>query len=270
MLGDHTQTEDQSRFAHNGKPFAVDLVATVEALPASAEYSRVRGMVEASLSVESASEDLLRCAAALKLITAHAQTQAAADQATPEQGIVIGALVTEAVILYMRAVQTSEADQMAGRKKVGLFERIPSELRCKHEQIKTLRNGSIAHFGVGSNHRVGPWNRETLILATDGVSDPWILGQTIRMNGASEVVSDLNELVAAALRSIGELRAEKNGKLGAELLRLYESDKGFREVAMKNEFDGLAFFGDSDAAQAWRRAVETGNPRWTGAFAGRS
>jgi len=255
---------DPTKFAE-GKSFQIDLVAASKKLiEKDPIYRPFRGLVEQAVSAESASADLDRCKQAVRALKAIIAQNAPTRIASADEGVVVGALFSEAVITYTRATQTSEAKNDAGRTKVGLYEAIPKSLLPKHEQFMALRNGSIAHFGVGVNHLSGAWAKETLVFASPGGDiPPFIILPNIRMNANAEVIQDLDDLLDGVYPKIREIAEARNQQVGIALLKLYQADRRFREVALDSQFDPLAFYnGDEQSAHLWELNLAAGRITW--------
>lgn len=163
--------------------------------------------------------------------------------------VIISALITRAIVLYVRATKTSSRH----RTFVPVRTAMPPDLVPLHERMVSLRDNAIAHFGPGPGGTRPSWAREVVALRLDGDKASLVLPYS-RTNIQTDLPSNLRSLLDYAIARVWELAGERADRLLEEVKRLWVSDGSFREILQSSLLDLRGFFNGDEAAV--RQAVE--------------
>lgn len=122
------------------------------------------------------------------------------------------ALISQIVLLYARATIVSSRPAKAvfaasSRRTFDVTRYMSSEEKIRHEEIKLLRNESVAHFNRDTHVRGVLWAKEKLIMVAARVfgESPKIGVVSTRLSFDQEIVTLLVEQVKVGLRVLGEI-----------------------------------------------------------------
>jgi len=138
------------------------------------------------------------------------------------------ALLMHAVVVYCRASHTKAVE----RYNVGVIGAYSAELRKKHQEIVTLRNKVLAHFGPGEG-----WHEERVIYL-EQVHGDGITAVHQRVNSDSMVFDNLYELLEVAIPHVKKKEVSRATELDAALDK---SPELFKEIHLL-PFDVEAFY----------------------------
>ncbi|MBN8814514.1 MAG: hypothetical protein J0J06_03585 [Sphingomonas sp.] len=171
-------------------------------------------------------------------------------------GVVAGALFTQAVILYARATATgSDRPKLLGEAKLS------AEERAVHDEAIALRSGCIAHFGRGEDLTDGPMFREAVLfnlLLVDGAPKKQVSVFSTRAHHKVAFAARLAPLIERRLKEIADRIDRLFEAVDVELERAGREDADLRESMGRYEFDVDAFAGSAEGAAALRLQLASG------------
>ncbi|ANL04646.1 hypothetical protein AMJ99_CH03124 [Rhizobium esperanzae] len=130
------------------------------------------------------------------------------------EDIVAPALLTHAIVLYVRASSSSSE-----RFKVGFEGAFSPEQRDAHNAIVRLRDKCVAHFGEDN----GNWNSEKLLYIENGESNSLNFVHK-RTHVDFYVVMIMKNLLETAIPSVIDRRARAIDKVDEEIQKLSAAD----------------------------------------------
>lgn len=139
-----------------------------------------------------------------------------------DNAVVSRALMSNAVMLYCRALVSKSAD---GRFTVGVPSTYNAEQRSWHKHMADLRNKVLAHHGEGDALELGPWMRARLLATPTGPDFQFEI-----TNAQEETANALSGLIVSALEWLDGERPAWVRRLGDELERLLSVDSRLPEL----------------------------------------
>lgn len=200
-----------------------DLSAVASQLERANIHRKLAGIIRVAQTLGSAEQDLEDAAARLRHLIDNYTDKP--GPITPEKAMVTGALFSHAVILYARATVTTPIE----RGRWWGIELIPPALHATHNDVMTLRNEAIAHFGTGAALPDGPLIREGVLrhVGNERVRYVFRSGRAQHQVGFDQRFLDL------AMATIAELQPKATEAFDAideELAHALESDPNLRPI----------------------------------------
>lgn len=141
----------------------LDLVRLAESLAKEGKHPKLVQAVERAAAAGSIRHDLQTASAALAHIEAVIKRSPIESRVLPADyadGMVIGALFTQAVVLYARATATQgKRPKLLGEAK------LTASQRATHDEAMALRNSAVTHYGRGEILPEGPLVREAVVIS---------------------------------------------------------------------------------------------------------
>lgn len=137
-----------------------DLSRLMRALEADGSHLELAAAIRRALDVSSAHRDLQEAELAVRLLRRLTSGQDDTPLADADLTTIVGALLTNAIVLYARATDTAPIDR---RPWFGVS-KLPEPLRPVHAEVMRLRNKEVAHFGRGQVVDGAPMLDETIVL----------------------------------------------------------------------------------------------------------
>jgi hypothetical protein len=223
------------------QPRFIDLDSVSAGLGSGNAYKALNSLVRRYRDAMSALNDLRECQEYLDVLREHDPL----PQPTGSQQYhhaVSGALLSQAIILYVRATKTKSKH----RTFVPVAQKLPAALGRAHKLMIALRDNAIAHYGPGSAEKRPAWVREKAALRVFRERASMRLLYS-RVAIQTDLPNDLQHLVDHARQILVIIAEERAADLLEEVKRLHDSDPDFRTLASTNDIDLSGFF-DGDAA----------------------
>lgn len=212
----------------------LNLLALAAELERSDSHPDFVAKVRRATAVGSGYQDLRAANEALSLLNRQmlnlrsnsSQTEQVISSTDAEGGVICGALLAHAIILYARATETRPVDRLKwfGRSMLG------TELRPFHDEVMSYRDRALAHFGLAADMEDGPAATHALVLKNPSkVTQVTIAYVETRANTRSRLTEKLTELVCFLL-PIAQARYDER------ILEVWKSFKN--DVAGRNELSG--------------------------------
>jgi hypothetical protein len=241
------------------KPVArFDLVRLARDLQAERRHPGLVEAVERAAAIGTTRDDLRVALASLEHIARiqDARTNGGAPTIDAHDTLIMGALFTQAVILYARATTTKGA-----RRKLLGEARLSASDRATHKEAMRLRDEAIAHFGRGEGLAEGPIAREAVLFslfAGEGRQGIQVGTYTVR---AQHKVAFSARLAALLKTRLGEIMARAQPLFDAVRDAFEEAgaeDPALRAAIGDYVFDVEAFCASPEAARQMRAELDAG------------
>ncbi|MDI1296291.1 MAG: hypothetical protein PSY12_10470 [bacterium] len=138
----------------------LDLISLAVELKKRGDHMALVSAIRRAADIGSIRDDLRQAASSLRIvreIVDRAMNRPEILEGEDDDSTIAGALFTSAIILYARATFASGA-------RISLGDEILSpEDKATHDEVKVLRNSTVAHFGLGEGAKEGPIVREAVI-----------------------------------------------------------------------------------------------------------
>lgn len=237
----------------------LDLVKLGKVLEAEKRHPKLTSAINRAAAVGSIREDLRAASAALLLINEMIAQSDKAPGLLPtdmRDSTLIGALFTQAVILYARATATTgDRPKLLGEAK------LTSDQRKIHQEAVALRNSTIAHFGRGEELSEGPIVREAVLysLFKSPTGPKNRVGvYTSRAQHKVAFASRLASLIDIRLGEILDRQQRIFDYADEALISALKTDPALGSSLPDFKFDPSAFCPSPEAAARMREQLETG------------
>jgi hypothetical protein len=224
-------------------PLFFNLDGIVAAVTPGRKYVRFVTQVRRYKEAMSALNDFRDSADCLEMLAEHNPLKQVPACQTQSHQITCGALLSHAILLYVRAAKTSSKHRGA----LPVLARMPADFRAVHERMVALRDNAIAHYGPGPGGARPDWARETTALRMDGQVASLALLYS-RTTVQTDLPGDLRRLLSYAVNRGWEIASERADQLLAEGARLSREDREFVGMLEKHAIDLHEFFGGDEAA----------------------
>jgi hypothetical protein len=224
----------------HGLPTFVDvnaLLGEFSALPAAGKLTKA---IKKAMLYQSCRSDLAQAASsmdALKNLQRSPRKSGTIEKTTTE-----AALLTQAVILYVRA--THGSGKRGERGSVQIRAKLSPELQNDHDLLARLRNRALAH--VYHDEIIGNeiWTEQAILLIEqdDGGFRPCVTTRTSQVSGP--VGAALLRLLPVANAMVGTIARDHLDKL-VEALNQHGVS---HQQLVRNQIDPTAFFGTTQRA----------------------
>jgi len=237
----------------------IDLVRLAASLEREGQHPDLVSAIGRAAAAGSTREDLRGAQASLKLINDLQDRSDATSgpvRAVDENNTIIGALFTQAVILYARATTTKGArPKLLGEAKLCTAD------RATHIEALGMRNSAIAHFGRGEALPGGPLVKEAVILslfASTAGRKKQVGVYTTRAQHKVAFAARLAGLIDARLADLETRYQGLFDEADAALERAVRADPALGRSLPRFEFDVGAFCESRAAADHLRAQLEAG------------
>ena len=225
------------------------------------QHSDFISKVRRATAVGSAHQDLRAADDALKLLGAKisalretaAQSQKLINSSEAVEGVICGALLSHAVILYARATDTQPIDRFKWFGK----DILSSKLRPFHEEVMRFRDRALAHFGLDPDLEDGPALSHALVLKNPKTTTHVTIAYVeARANTRTRLFEKLSELVSYLL-PVADARYDKRiaevwEAFNSSVVGRRELVEALRQSKFKTEMLGAGetdFFDDDESRE---------------------
>lgn len=234
--------------------FLIDLSAAAKELRHEPRYRKLASLISRLRDIHSAQFDLVAARDDL-VAAARLKSNLEPGRQPRERNRVIGALISQALILYVRA--TKSRSRHRGTPPITVD--WSSDLLERHNRVSEWRDDIFAHFGPGLEHAAGHWAKEATVLVVHDDGSVGLVHPYSRADFRGSAADDLILLVNEALKAVERLREERLSQFWSELRALDQGkDKELFKRLRTFEFEPLPFFdGVPESVEALYRSIET-------------
>lgn len=237
---------------------AVDLASLGKDLPD--KYRQLRKKIEQLISSHSIRSDLdiaLDMLNALDTAQDEAERQKALGNMRCWQSDASMALLTSAIILYVRATKTSSRH----RYNLDFEKEYTPEQKAVHKKLCALRDDALAHFGPGELDDDLRWHTESAFVPLDNPDDMRIMTGSRRLFKQRQLQETARKQTHRALVLSDKFTQHRNVEVVTEMNRLFD-DEEFVDLVSRHHVNLADFFTSEEEAE---RAMKDRIGRVTGA-----
>ncbi len=235
----------------------LDLISLAVELQKRGDHMALVSAIRRAADIGSIRDDLRQAASSLRIvrkIVDRAMDRPEILECEDDDATIAGALFTSAIILYARATFASGA-------RISLGDEILSqEDKATHDEVKMLRNSTIAHFGLGEGAKEGPIVREAVIRSF-GLKQYRYAVYTTRAQHKIELGARMERLIAARLDQVAGKQQKLLDTVETQLNAVLKGDQQLGRMLPSFRFDADRFCASPTAANHMRTALATGDIR---------
>lgn len=231
----------------------LDLVALGVELTKRGDHKALVSAIQRAADIGSIRDDLRQFASSLRIIREmgdRAMDRPEILEGEDDESIIVGALFTNAVILYARATFASENRMSLGD------EILSSPNKATHDEVKVLRNTTIAHFGLGESAKEGPIVREAVIRSFNQKQYRYGV-YTTRAHHRVKLGVRMEQLIVARLDQVANKQQKLLDIVETQLNAALTADGQLGHLLPKFRFDADRFCASPTAANHMRAALAT-------------
>ncbi len=185
-------------------------------------------------------KELLNFCVSLKLGT---------PQSTPLIPSVLGAILNNAILFYVRATQPGPNRNNDARRHLEITKYLDDNEKKLHSEMATLRNKAVAHLDQSRPIDGKTFADENIILVhhPDGGHKIWLADRRISVQ--LDLQQRFIDLVDKAIVIAVDIIAKKDLSIAKHLYEISLQDNGIGQMIEAYPFDSVKFFGDEEAAR---------------------
>lgn len=233
----------------------LDLVALATELKKHGDHKALVTAMQRAADIGSIRDDLRHAASSLRIVREIADRAVDRSEILDDEdddATIAGALFISAIILYARATFASDARMSLGDEILS-----PND-KATHDEVKMLRNSTIAHFGLGERAKEGPIVREAVIRSFNRKQYRYGV-YTNRAQHKVELGARMERLIAARLDQVAGKQQKLLDAVETQLNEALKVDEKLRRQLPSFRFDADQFCASPTAANYMRSALAAGD-----------